>query len=170
MPRSSSRLFGISLCLALALSLIPALSHAAEVNGIWTEAATKDLGDWTGIEALKKIKIRGWIDTHFVHNVNQPARTTVNSNQGSSIVKGTNVTIEGRTFDIHNDELSLSLVEVELEKVPTLGEWGGAGFKLDVTYGDTPEIIYDTIGGNLGEGLVRPWEKWISHASAVGKR
>ncbi len=140
-------------------------AHAAEVNGIWTEAATKDAGEWTGLEWLRKIKIRGWLDTHFVHNVNQPSRSTVNANQSSSVVKATNVTIEGRTFDIQNDELGLSLVEVELEKVPTLGEWGGAGFKLDVNWGDTPEIIYDTIQGALGEGVVHHADKWISHAS-----
>jgi hypothetical protein len=149
----------------ISMLLIPSLTQAAEVNGIWTEAATKDAGEWTGVEWLKKIKVRGWIESYFVHNVNQPDRSTVNANQGSSVVKATNTTIEGRTFDIHNDVPRINLIEVEVEKVPTLGEWGGAGFKLDLNWGDTPEIIYDTISGNLGEGVVSPWEKWISHAS-----
>ncbi len=149
----------------LTLLLSPSALQAAEVNGIWTEAATKDAGEWTGIEWFKKVKIRGWCEKYFVHNVNDPARSTVNANQGSSIVKGQNVTVEGRAFDIHNDVPRINLVELELEKVPTLGEWGGAGFKLDVNWGDTPEIIYDTIQGALGEGVVRAWEKWISHAS-----
>lgn len=159
------RMFTFSLLLTFLPILVPQVAHAAEVNGIWTEAATKDAGEWTGIEWLKKIKIRGWIDTHFVHNTNDPSRTTVNANQGSSIVKGNNITIEGRTFDVHNDELSLSIAEVELEKVPTLGEWGGWGFKLDVNYGDTPEIIYATINGALGKGVIHPADKWIQHAS-----
>jgi hypothetical protein len=156
-------IFGLFVVLAVFPHVKP--SDAAEANGIWTESATKDLGEWTGIEGLKGIKIRGWLDTHFVHNVNQPARSAVNANQGSSIVKAHNLTIEGRTFDVHNDELDLSLAEIELEKVPTLGEWAGAGFKLDLNYGETPEIIYATINGALGEGIITPADKWIQHAS-----
>jgi len=149
----------------LGMVLAPPAGQAAEVNGIWTEAATKDAGEWTGLKWLEKVKIRGWVESYFVHNWNDPSRATVNANQGSSIVKATNTTIEGRTFDIHNDVPRINLIEVEVEKVPTLGEWGGAGFKLDVNWGDTPEIIYNTIQGALGEGVVRAWEKWIQHAT-----
>lgn len=138
---------------------------AAEVNGIWTEASTKDAGEWTGLKWLEKIKVRGWLETYLVRNTNDPSRATVNANQGSSVVKATNTTIEGRAFDIHNEVPRISLLEVEFEKVPTLGEWYGAGFKLDVNWGDDPEIIYDTIQGALGEGVVRAWEKWIQHAT-----
>lgn len=158
------RFFGIPV-LTIALSLLTPQLQAAEVNGIWTEAATKDLGDWTGLEFLKGIKVRGWWESYFVHNVNDPARSTANANQGSSSVKSGNVTVEGRTFDIQNDVPRINLVEVELEKVPTLGEWGGAGFKLDLNWGDTPEIIYTTINGGLGEGVITPADKWIQHAS-----
>ncbi len=165
MPRHTFQLVALLGILAVGLVSFPAPATAAEINGIWTEAATKDAGEWAGIEWLKKIKVRGWLESYFVHNVNDPDRSVVNANQGSSIVKATNTTIEGRAFDIHNDVPRINLVEIEVEKVPTLGEWGGAGFKLDVNWGDTPEIIYDTISGNLGEGLVQSWEKWISHAS-----
>ena len=152
--------------LAAVLSIsFPVGGYAAEVNGIWTEASTKDLGDWTGVSALKKIKVRGWLESYFVHNFNEPSRATVNANQGSSVVKAQNTTIEGRTFDIHNDAPRISLLEVELEKVPTLGEWGGTGFKLDVNWGDDPEIIYDTIQGALGKGVVNHADKAIQHAS-----
>lgn len=137
---------------------------AAEVNGIWTEATAKDAGEWTGIEALKKIKVRGWLESSFVHNFNDPHRATVNANQGSSIVKAGNTTVEGRTFDIRNDAPRINLVEVELEKVPTLGEWGGAGFKLDANWGDDPQIIYDTIQGAIGKS-VHTADKWIQHAT-----
>ncbi len=89
----------------------------------------------------------------------------VNANQGSSVVKAHNTTIEGRTFDIHNDVPRISLLEIELEKVPTLGEWGGAGFKLDVNWGDDPEIIYDTIQGAVGKGVVNHADKAIQHAT-----
>lgn len=161
-----SCLVGIcSFVFALMFAFRPLPLFAAEVNGIWTEAATKDAGEWTGVEALKKIKVRGWAEGYFVHNINQPTRSTVNANQGSSVVKAMNTTVEGRAFDIHNDAPRVTLVELEVEKVPTLGEWNGAGFKLDVNWGDTPEIIYDTIQGALGEGVVQSWEKAIQHAS-----
>ncbi len=141
-------------------------AHAAEVNGIWTDSTTKDLGEWTGVEWLKKIKIRGWIEDYFVHNFNNPSQSTVNANQGSSVVKANNTTIEGRTFDVRNDKFRILLAEVELEKVPTLGEWYGAGFKLDVNWGDDPQIIYDTINQGLGgNNTVHPADKWIQHAT-----
>ena len=159
------RSLALGLAAAILGSSIPCPVQAAEVNGIWTETTTKDAGEWTGLDFLKKIKIRGWLESYFVHNVNKPDRSVVNENQGSSVVKAGNVTIEGRTFDIHNDVPRINLVEVELEKVPTLREWGGLGFKLDLNWGDTPEIIYATINGALGEGVIAPVDKLIQHAS-----
>ena len=93
------RSFGIALAVTALFAVTPCLAHAAEVNGIWTEASTKDLGEWTGVQWLKKIKIRGWFESAFVHNTNTPSRTTVNATQGSSVVKAHDTTIEGRTFD-----------------------------------------------------------------------
>ena len=159
------RLFGLTLFFAVSLVSIPHFSHAAEVNGIWTEASTKDAGEWTGVEWLKKIKVRGWLESYFVHNFNNSARSVVNANQGSSIVKSQNTTIEGRVFDIHNDVPRIDLLEMEMEKVPTLGEWGGAGFKLDVDWGDDPQIIYDSINQGLGGDVIHPADRWIQHAT-----
>ncbi len=139
-------------------------ASAAEVNGVWTEASTKDLGEWSGVKELEKIKVRGWLESVFVHNFNEPSRTTVNANQGSSIVKVNNDTIEGRVFDTNSDAVRISLAEVEFEKVPTLGEWGGLGFKADVEVGDDPQIIYDTIIGGLGKSL-NSNDKWLQHAT-----
>ncbi len=161
----SQRFFRLFLFLGVASLMVSPAVQAAEVNGIWTEAATKDAGEWTGVQWLKKVKIRGWLESYFVHNSNRPDRSVVNANQGSSIVKATNATIEGRTFDIHNDVPRISLAEIELEKVPTRGEWGGTGFKLDVNWGDTPEIIYDAIQGGLGEGVLHSADKAIQHAT-----
>ena len=159
------RSLSLTLFFAAIFLSIPHLSQAAEVNGIWTESSTKDAGEWTGIEWFKKIKVRGWFESAFVHNFNNSARSVVNANQGSSVVKAQNTTIEGRTFDIHNDVPRVALAEVEVEKVPTLGEWGGAGFKLDVNCGDDPEIIYDSIQGALGEGVLNHADKAIQHAT-----
>ncbi len=151
------------LAISLVLS-VPQAARAAEVNGIWTESSTKDAGDWTGVEWLKKVKVRGWLESYFVHNFNDPHRRAVNANQGSSIVKAGNTTVEGRVFDIHDDAPRISLLELEMEKVPTLGEWGGAGFKLDVDWGDDPQIIYDSIQGGIGKS-VNTADKWIQHAT-----
>ncbi len=136
------------------------------VPGIYTVPDTKDLGKLTGISWLSGTKVRGWIDTNYVLNFNHPDRTTVNANQGSSIVKGHNVSVEGRTFDIHDQAFNLSLAEVELEKVP---EFGGAGFKFDLAFGETQDIIVDSIRGSLGPSAaadsVTDFDKTFQHAS-----
>src|SRR6266705_4722395 len=97
-----SRLFAF-LLVTLAASLGAAAADAAEVNGIYTEPTTKDLGELTKIDFFKGWKFRGWIDGYYVNNFNWPNRAVVNANQGAAVVKGSNATIEGRTFDIDND-------------------------------------------------------------------
>ena len=138
------------------------------VSGIYTAPDTKDLGALSGIGWLSGVKARGWIDTYYVHNFNTPERATVNANpnQGASVIKGRNVSIEGRTFDIHSDSFSLSLAELEVEKVP---EMGGVGFKFDMAFGETQDIIVDTIRGSLGPDAasdsVTGFDKTFQHAS-----
>ena len=142
-------------------------AQASEVNGIWTEPSTKDLGEWTGVEAFKGLKIRGWLDSYLVHNFNDPRRSTVITNQGASVIKGRDVTVEGRTFDIHDDSFRFSLGEVELEKVPTFGEWGGFGFKLDVAVSpkhETQDVIVRTIQAGAGKkNVVNDFDRYIQH-------
>ncbi len=137
-------------------------SYAAEVGGIYTEPSTKDLGEITKIELFKGIKIRGWIDTYFVGNFNDPKRSTVNENQALSAIKSRDLTIEGRTFDVHSQSFSLSLAELEVEKVP---EFGGVGFKFDLAFGDTQDIIVDTIKAASGKDSVSDFDKTFQHAS-----
>jgi len=135
------------------------------VAGIYTVPDTKDLGALTGISWLSGTKVRGWIDTYYVVNFNGPKRTVVDANQGSSVVKGRDVSVEGRTFDIHDQSLGLSLAEVELEKVP---EMGGVGFKFDMAFGETQDIIADTIRGSLTGAVgdsVTDFDKTFQHAS-----
>jgi len=136
------------------------------VSGIYTVPDTKDVGKLTGIPALEGTKIRGWIDTNYVVNFNHPARTTVNANQATSIVKGHDISVEGRTFDVHDESFNLSLAEVEIEKVPDVG---GVGYKLDIAYGETQDIIVDTIRGSLGPSAaadsVTDFDKTFQHAS-----
>src|SRR5712692_1397818 len=136
------------------------------VAGIYTAPDTKDLGALTGFSWLSGTKVRGWVDTHFVYNFNQPDSRVVNANQGFSVVKGRNVSIEGRTFDIHDRSFNLSLAEMEIEKVP---EFGGVGFKFDMAFGETQDIIIDTIKGRVGGpdpgDFVTDFDKTFQHAS-----
>jgi len=136
------------------------------VAGIYTAPDTKDLGQLTGFSWLSGVKVRGWIDTHYVYNFNTPDRATVNANQGLSAIKGHDISIEGRTFDVHHNSFSLSLAELEIEKVPELG---GVGFKFDMAFGETQDIIVDTIKGAVGPAAasdsVTDFDKTFQHAS-----
>jgi hypothetical protein len=44
---------------SLAILLGGGPGHGAEVNGVYTEPTTKDLGELTKVDLLKGIKIRG---------------------------------------------------------------------------------------------------------------
>ncbi|MFH0351117.1 MAG: porin [Chromatiales bacterium] len=136
------------------------------VAGIYTVPDTKDLGQLTGFSWLSGVKVRGWVDTNYVFNFNEPDRGTVNAGQPFSAIKGRDVSIEGRTFDIHHNSFNLSLAELEIEKVP---EFGGVGFKFDMAFGETQDVIVDTIRGSVGPGAaedsVTDFDKTFQHAS-----
>jgi hypothetical protein len=134
---------------------------AQEVNGIYTEAATKDLGEVTGKKSLKGIKFRGWFEAYIERNFNDPSAAVVNANQGLSVVKAGDLKIEGRTFDVRSDSFRFSLGEIEIEKVP---ERNGIGFKLDLAVGDVLNIIFDSVR-LAGPRSVRGADRVIQHAS-----
>jgi len=152
----------VGILVTVGLWCLGAPSYGAEVGGIYTEAATKDLGDILKVDLFKGLKFRGWIDTYFEGNFNNPKRSTVEANQPSSVIKSRDLTIEGRTFDVHDRSFSLSLAEVEFEKVP---EVGGVGFKIDFAFGDTQDIIIDTIKAAIGGSSVSDFDRYIQHAS-----
>src|SRR3989475_11588552 len=156
-----SRLFAF-LLVTLAASLGAAAADAAEVNGIYTEPSTKDVGEVTKIDFLKALNFRGWIDTYLEDNYTPPRQSTVNENQALSVIKSRDLTIEGRTFDVHDRSFSLSLAELEFEKVPDIG---GVGFKLDLAYGDTMDIIVDTIKAAIGNQSVSDFDRYVQHAT-----
>src|SRR6266446_7226141 len=145
---------------AVGLLLTGSAGYGAEVGGVYTEASTKDLGDILKVDFFKGLKFRGWIDVYFEGNFNDPKRSVVEANQNLSVIKSRDLTIEGRTFDVHDRSFSLSLAELEVEKVP---EMGGVGFKLDVAYGETQDIIFDTIVA--AGGKLTPIDRIFQHAS-----
>ncbi len=136
-------------------------AHAQEVNGIYTEPATKDLGEVTGKESLKGIKFRGWAEVYLEHNFNDPSADAVNANQGASVVRAKDLKIEGRTFDVRSNRFRLNLAEVEVEKVP---ERNRIGFKIDLALGDVQNIIFDSVRA-ASPRSVRGADRIIQHAS-----
>ena len=156
--------YGICPVVAVSLVLIqvlPSVVAAQEVSGIYTDATTKNLGAITKVDLFKGIKFRGWVEGYYEENFNRPNRHTVDENQSLSGVKATDLTIEGRTFDVHRNTFTLSLAEIEIEKVP---ERGGAGFKLDIAGGDVQEILVNTING-ASPNSVSDFDKLFQHAS-----
>ena len=156
-----SRRMAVTL-VAVGLLLTGTASYGAEVNGIYTETSTKDVGDITKVDFFKGLKFRGWIDVYFEGNFNDPKRSVVEANQNLSVLKSRDLTIEGRTFDVHDRSFTLSLVELEVEKV---SEVGGVGFKVDLAFGDTQDIIVDTIQAASGNSSVSDFDRYIQHAS-----
>lgn len=137
----------VAALLAGVLGLLPGLSSAAEVNGVFTEAATKDLGTVTGIKALEGVKTRGWISTYYNFRIGN------HENQKN---------IPGRTFDIRDQSFTTELVELEIEKVP---QPGAAGFKVDLAAGDTMDQIFTGVTGVHGANTLTPTDRNFQHAT-----
>ncbi len=132
------------------------------VSGIYMGDADKDMGKLLGIKRLEGTHVRGWLDTYAGYNFNNPTASVVNALQPITAIKAPNATIQGRTFDIHSNSFTLSLAEVEVEKIP---ERGGVGFKFDIAFGDTQNIYNDTIIAATGSTSLSQFDKTFQHAS-----
>src|SRR5437879_1533311 len=120
----------IAALLSLAI-LIGGLRPASgqEVNGIYTDSTTKDLGEKTKIDWLKNIKFRGWVEGSYIWNFNKVKPDVANAHQVFSAIRDRDLTIEGQAFHTHDNSFTLDLAEIEVEKVP---DRGGVGFKTDI--------------------------------------
>ena len=141
------------------------------VSGIYTGSGDPDLGKNTGIKLFEGIKYRAWIDAYYDYNFNNPEAGLVNALQSSTAIKAANATIQGRTFDVHSNSFTLSLAEIELEKIP---DKGGVGFKFDMAFGDTQNIYNDTIIAATGANSLSQFDKTfqqasISYVAPIGK-
>ena len=132
------------------------------VTGIYTDSNAKDLGKFTGMKMLEGVKFRGWVSAYYDYNFNNPEASVVNALQPTTAIRSPNATIQGRTFDVHSNSISLDLAEIEIEKVP---ERGGVGFKFDLAFGDTQHIYNDTIIAGLGSTSLSQAERTFQHAS-----
>lgn len=136
-------------------------AHAQEVNGIWTDTTTKDLGRVTHVGFFNHVRIRGWAEGYSDWNFNRVAAATATANQDASVIKASDITVEGRAFDVHRDTPKLNLGEVEIERVP---EHAGPAFKLDLAAGETQDIIQHSILATSPNSLPG-WSRYIQHAS-----
>jgi len=132
------------------------------VSGIYTSSGDPDLGKNTGIKLFEGIKYRAWIDAYYEYNFNNPEAASVNALQSTTAIKAANATIQGRTFDVHSNSFTLSLAEIELEKIP---DKGGVGFKFDMAFGDTQNIYNDTIIAATGANSLSQFDKTFQQAS-----
>jgi len=130
------------------------------VSGIYTGDSDKDLGKLLGIKLMDSIKFRGWVDTYYAYNFNRPTPAVVTAL--SPAIVAPNATIQGRTFDVHSNSFTLSLAELEVEKIP---DRGGVGFKFDMAFGDTQNIYNDTILAATGSNSLSLFDKTFQHAS-----
>ncbi|HEV7515305.1 MAG TPA: outer membrane beta-barrel protein [Thermoanaerobaculia bacterium] len=146
-------LIACGLIVAGALAVAPtAPVLAQEVNGVYTDASTRD---------FKGIKLRGWLEGYYAWNANRPDRATVDANQASSVLRARGLTIEGRAFDVRSESARLNLAEIEVERVPNRG---GLGFKIDFAGGDVQDILHDTLRA-ASPGSVHGWDRNIQHVS-----
>ena len=162
-PRGLALLF-FAFAAATILSGLAAPANAQEVSGIYTDASTRDLGELTGVAAFRGLKVRGWVEGYYAWNAERPDRAAVNAHQESSVVRSRDLTIEGRTFDVHSGSARLALAEIEIEKVPERGRFG---FKLDLAGGDVQDVLHDTIQGACPGSVSsdRFWDRNVQHAS-----
>lgn len=142
---TKKRMWGLAMAFFLMTGI--RVGYAAEVNGIYTEPSTKDLGTVTGIKILEGLKTRGWISTYYNYNFNTPPVGTP---------------IGGRLFDVRDQTFALELAEIELEKVPGSGE---VGFKFDLAVGDTQDQIFTGVRAFHGTGSLTETERIFQHAS-----
>ena len=103
------RLAAMLLLAILVGGLRPA--NGQEVNGIYTESTTKDLGERTKIDFLKNIKFRGWVEGSYIWNFNKVNPDVANSHQPFSAIRDHNLTIEGQAFHTHDNNFTLDLAE-----------------------------------------------------------
>src|SRR5262249_12833659 len=104
----------LSVCLA-----IPAL--AQQSGGPTTQTSDRFL------DFFRRTEMSGFVDVYYGYNFNTP---------------GTRKAGPERTFDVNHNSLSLNLAELSVEKKPTTDSRGG--FRLDLDYGPTQDIVNAT--------------------------
>ena len=103
------------------------------------------------MDFLRRTEISGFVDGYYSYNFNTP----ITRKAGPE-----------RTFDVQHNSFSLNLAELSFTKVPTADSRGG--FRLDLDYGPTQDIVNATEPGGVGV-----WrnigQAYLSYQADVGK-
>ena len=137
--RTAIRLFA----LALFSACIAAPAFAQQTGGQGTSDQFLDF--------FRRTTVSGFVDGYYGYNFNTP---------------GTRKTGPERTFDVNHNSLSLNLVELSLQKIPTADSRGG--FRLDLDYGPTQDIVNasDPSGPHVFRNI---GQAYLSYQADVGK-
>ncbi len=100
---------------------------------------------------LRRVEISGFVDGYYGYNFNKPA----NGKAGPE-----------RIFDVQHNSFSLNLAELALEKKPT--DDSRVGFRLDLDYGPTADIVKATEPGGT-EIFRNIGQAYVSFLAPVGK-
>ena len=103
------------------------------------------------LDFFRRTTVSGFVDGYYGYNFNTP---------------GTRKTGPERTFDVNHNSLSLNLVELSLQKIPTADSRGG--FRLDLDYGPTQDIVNasDPSGPHVFRNI---GQAYLSYQADVGK-
>ncbi len=107
--------------------------------------------DATVMSFLRRVEISGFVDGYYGYNFNKPA----NGKAGPE-----------RIFDVQHNSFSLNLAELALEKKPT--DDSRVGFRLDLDYGPTADIVKATEPGGT-EIFRNIGQAYVSFLAPVGK-
>ena len=129
--------------LALFSACIAAPAFAQQTGGQGTSDQFLDF--------FRRTTVSGFVDGYYGYNFNTP---------------GTRKTGPERTFDVNHNSLSLNLVELSLQKIPTADSRGG--FRLDLDYGPTQDIVNasDPSGPHVFRNI---GQAYLSYQADVGK-
>ena len=115
------------------------------------QSGSTQASDAKVMDFLKRTEISGFVDAYYGYNFNTPATRKAGPE---------------RTFDVQHNSFSLNLMELSLEKKPT--DDSRAGFRFDLDYGPTQDIVNATepagphIFRNIGQA-------YVSFQAPVGK-
>ena len=138
--------------LAIAVLFLTSIAVPALAQGDQASADAKVM------DFLRRTEISGFVDGYYGYNFNTPS---------------TRKTGAERTFDVQHNSLTLSLAELSLAKTPTADSRGG--FRIDLDYGTTQDIVaandphFRNIGqaylsyyANVGKGLQIDFGKFVT--------
>jgi hypothetical protein len=136
---------GTVLAVALFAAYLVTPALAQQSGGQTTQSSDKFL------DFFRRTELSGFVDVYYGYNFLTPATRKAGPE---------------RTFDVQHNSISLNLAELSLEKKPTDDSRGG--FRLDLDYGPTQDIVNATepagphVFRNIGQA-------YLSYQAPVGK-